>query len=221
MAAPIAAIVTLPDDSGNTGKKMRTQTRVVGGNTAHEHFYVQAPKRDYVGSYFATSGVLTVQAGAQAFNTAGFLWLHNPVGSAIEVAITRLQVITQLSTALVAVTTPRLQFSVCTISGTASGASITAQKKDTSHLSPVGSLRTAITGLTCTAEKPWLATFPVASATAVAYSAPGFWEWHEDDEDEYVILDAGMCLYFYQPDAGTASDTRKITVNMEWKEFNP
>lgn len=221
MAAPIAAIVTLPDDSGNTGKKMRTQTRVVGANTVHEHFYVQAKTRDYTGSYFVHSGALTLQASAHVFNTSGFLWFHNPVASPVHVALTRIHVETQLGSALVAVTSPRIMFSLCTISGTASGTSITIQKKAAVHDSVQASLRTAITGLTCTAERPWFSCLPVASATAVAYNAPSVYEWHEDDEGEYVILEPGVALYVYQADAGTTSDTRRATVSIEHREFNP
>lgn len=33
--------VQLPDDSANTGPKIRTQTRVVGANTVHEHYFYQ------------------------------------------------------------------------------------------------------------------------------------------------------------------------------------
>ena len=65
MAAPIAAFAQLPTDSGNTGKKMRTQTRVIGADTVHEHFFIESSTRDMLGSYVAHSGVFTIQATAQ------------------------------------------------------------------------------------------------------------------------------------------------------------
>ena len=34
------AIIQLPDDASNTGKKVRTQTRIVGANTVHEHYTI-------------------------------------------------------------------------------------------------------------------------------------------------------------------------------------
>jgi hypothetical protein len=37
MAAPIAAYVQLPADTANTGKKNRTQTKVAGSDTVHQH----------------------------------------------------------------------------------------------------------------------------------------------------------------------------------------
>ena len=65
MAAPIANKIILPDDSGNTGKKVRTQTRVVGADTVHEHFFVQGRRAEgrlvgYVGHYNPVKGVDTL-----------------------------------------------------------------------------------------------------------------------------------------------------------------
>jgi hypothetical protein len=219
MAAPVAAIVTLPDDSGNAGKKVRTQTRVVGANTVHEHGFFLVSQRNYTGSYYISSAVLAIQASAHVFGTSGFLWFHNPVASTVKVAISKLVVQTQLGSALVAVTSPRLLFSVCTITGTASGASLTGGKKDPTAATAQASCRTAITGLTLSAEKPWISALPVASATAVAYNPPSVLLWVADDDEDMIVLSPGECLNLYQADGGTASDTRRAVVTIEWKEY--
>ena len=81
MAAPIAGFVQLPTDSGNTGKKVRTQTRVVGADTVHEHHFVSISSRKIDGVYFAVSGVVATVAAADNGTTAARLgWLEMPVG---------------------------------------------------------------------------------------------------------------------------------------------
>ena len=51
-----ANYVQLPDDSGNTGKKVRTWQRTVGANDTEEHFFHQA--------HGETSGLANVAANA-------------------------------------------------------------------------------------------------------------------------------------------------------------
>ena len=100
MVAPVAAFVQLPLDTGNTGKKTRTQTRVIGADTVHETFVVMSSQRNYFGVYGAHSGNLTIQATATNGTTTGFLWFINPVGSALKCAIARLRYAHQLTRAL-------------------------------------------------------------------------------------------------------------------------
>src|SRR4029079_15302652 len=64
MAGPVASYVQLPSDSANTGKKNRTQTRVVGSDTAHEHFVVPNIGYARIGRYVYQSTGDTVQASS-------------------------------------------------------------------------------------------------------------------------------------------------------------
>ena len=93
MAAPIADKIILPLDTGNTGKKKRTQTRVVGADTVHEDFVIPISDRKVTGSYKASSGTLTVPTAVHNGTTTGFLWLCNPVGSTIKMAAKRIMLI--------------------------------------------------------------------------------------------------------------------------------
>lgn len=219
MAAPIASFAQLPTDSGNAGKKMRTQTRTVGADTVHEHFFVESSTREMLGSYIAHSGVFTIQAAAQTFPTA-FLYVINPIGNTPKMALTAIEVLSQLGSALAAPTSPRLLWRLFTFTGTASGASITPAKLDSTFPAATGSIRTASTGLTITAGADALCSLPVASATAVGYTPPQMDEWFEDVEKNQIILRAGEGIALFQPDAGTASDTRRIIVTVKWDEFN-
>lgn len=219
MAAPTAAFAQLPSDSGNTGKKMRTQTRTIGADTVHEHFFVQSSTREVLGSYVAHSGVFTVQATAQTFPTA-FMYVINPIGNTPKMALTAIEVISQMGSALAAPTSPRLLWRLFTFTGTASGASITPGKLESTMPSATGSIRTASTGLTITAGADMICSLPMASATAVGYAPPQMDEWFEDIESNQIILRAGEGIAMFQPDAGTASDTRRIIVTVKWDEFN-
>lgn len=219
MATPVASFAQLPSDSGNTGKQMRTQTRVVGANTVHEHFFVPSSARDTLGSYIAHTGVNLVQATAQTF-PAAFFFLINPVGNTPKVAITAIEVLSQMGSALAAPTSPRLLWKLFTFTGTASGASLTPGKTDSTWPAPTASLRTASTGLTITAVADVICSLPIASATAVGYSPPQMDEWFEDVEQSQIILRAGEGIALYQPDAGTTADTRRLITTLKWDEFN-
>ena len=218
MAAPIAAFAQLPTDSGNTGKKMRSQTRVIGADTVHEHFFVQSSSRDIVGSYIAHSGVNLIQATAQTFPVA-FWWLINPVGNANKIAIKAIEMVSQMGSALAAPTSPRLLLASFTFTGTASGATVTPGKLDSTSAATTASFRTASTGLTITKVADLLCALPIASATAVGYSPPQMDEWFEDVEQNQIILRAGEGVAFYQPDAGTTADTRRVITTVKWDEF--
>lgn len=65
MTAPVADKIILPLDTGNTGKKKRTLTRVVGSDTVHSDYVIVEDPRSVVGSYKCSSGVLTVPIAAQ------------------------------------------------------------------------------------------------------------------------------------------------------------
>lgn len=219
MAAPVAAIVTLPDDSGNSGKKVRTQTRVVGGNTVHEHAFFKVPERSYLSHYIVSSGVLVVQATAHTFASSGFLWIANPVGSSTKIAIRGIEMSTQLGSALATPTSPRLIWSTFTFTGTASGASLTPGKLDSSYATPTASIRTAITGMTIVKVADMFVTLPIAGATAVAYAPPAMDVW-EPIEDEYqLVLRAGEGICLWQADNGTTSDTRRIVSTIYLSDF--
>src|SRR4249919_2199114 len=87
MAAPIDDKITLPSDTGNSGKNVRTQTRVVGSNTVHEHFLVPTPAEAITGKYFFSSTQQTVSATAQNATATGFFWLQNPLTSTVTAVL--------------------------------------------------------------------------------------------------------------------------------------
>jgi hypothetical protein len=221
MAAPVASYVQLPSDTGNTGKKVRTQTRVVGADTVHEHFFIPISQRSKLGLYHFSSGKLTVQASAHNGTTTGFLWWVNAAGSGVKAALRRLNIQTNFVTSLSTPTAPRLLFTRFTATGTPSGAQITPAKRGSSDAANVTTLRTASTGLTVTLVADVFATLPAVTAgtAGLMFMAPTQQEMVPQDEDGYPILLAGEGIVGYQPDAGTASDTRVWVVNGSFEEF--
>jgi hypothetical protein len=220
VAAPVALYIQTPLDTGNTGKKVRTQTRVVGADTVHEHFFVPVSQREKSAlSLFATT-VFTVQAAATNGTTTGFFWLINLVGATKKIGVRRLEFIHQHFTNLTHTAWPRLSMARCTFTGTPSGATVTPVARDSVEAATIGSLRTASTGLTVTLGATMWSSMPfMASGTAGwTFTNPSMQEW-EPPEEGQIILRAGEGLVFYQPDAGTTADTRRVVVNGAWEDF--
>ncbi len=224
MAAPIADKVILPLDTGNTGKKVRTQTRVVGADTVHEHYFIPTSKRSVLGVYYATSGTIAFPTAAHNVTATGYGWFYNPVGSAVKVALRRTFTQTQFTvTSAVDVTVPRQAMSLFTFTGVGSGTLITPAKRISTDAAAVGNFRTAVTGLTVTLGAMIKSDFPsinptATSATIQANMIPaGTQEW-DPPEDEQIILLAGEGVAFWSADASTTAN-RRWSVDICWEEF--
>jgi hypothetical protein len=224
MAAPVASKIILPGDAGNVGKNVRTQTRVVGADTVHEHFFIQESRRSRLGIYFAASGTLTIPIAAQNGGTTGLFWLYNPVGSAIKIAVRRIasQIQFALTTA-VDVSVPRLALSLFTFTGTGSGAQITPAKRATADAAPVGQLRTASTGLTVAVGAMIKSDFPLIMPTATSATIQGTTvpaianDWDPPEEEQPILL-AGEGLVCWAADASTTAN-RRLSTDLIWEEY--
>lgn len=221
MAAPVASKIILPLDSGNTGKNVRTQTRSVGGETVHEHFFVPVSERSIVGNHKFSSGVLTVPNAVHNGTTTGFLWIFNPVGSAIKMSIKRLSYKVNFTALAVDLLCGELRTSRFTFTGTASGAQITTIKRASADAAAVGQVRTASTGLTCslvgTAHSNLYPTMDLATGGAGHWN-PAISEWSPDSEGGEIVLAAGEGLVVWHAVAVTASN-RRLIIDGAWDEF--
>ena len=229
MAGPIADKVILPLDTGNTGKKVRTQTKVIGPDTVHEHFFIQERKAMVLGVYGASSAVLSTAAAAMNGTSTGHIWLHVPVAvSGKKVRIRRLLVRHGLSAATpTCPTTPRVAASLFTFTGTASGAAITPGKYDSTYPTQVLDLRTAVTGLTVTmgaiighSLTPVFLLSGTVADIMQGVAAPDPVISIGADEDEWPVLSAGQGICIWQADAGTTSYIRRLTVDVVWDEID-
>jgi hypothetical protein len=221
MAAPIAGKVILPLDTGNTGKNVRTQTRVVGADTVHEHFFIPITARSVLGGYKASSGTLTVPAAIQNGGTTGFAWLCNPVGSAVKMAVRRISWNVQLIALAVDLLGGEFRMSLATFTGVASGTLVAPAKRDSTDAAAVGGLRLASTGMTMTVGAAIYGhQYPTMDLVT---GGAGHWnptinEWSPDTEDGEIILRAGEAIAFWHAIAVTAAN-RRLFVNIGWEEF--
>jgi hypothetical protein len=219
MAAPTATYVQLPTDAGNSGKKMRTIQRTVGADTVLEHYFIPGTPRQSVGHYRVHGGPFTVVATAHTW-PAGFMWFATPVGTANKMALERIRICSQHGSALATPTSPRIAISQFTFTGTFSGASLTPAKLDSTYAASAATVRTANTGATIAAEVARLFGPMVTSAlTAVGGVPLSAFLWDENDWDKQPIVRAGEGVAIWQCDNGTTSDTRRVTVDLQWEEF--
>lgn len=224
MAAPIADKVILPLDTGNTGKKVRTQTRVIGADTVHEHFFVPTSKDSKLGFFRAHSGILTVPTGAHNGTTTGHLWFFNPVGNTLKARIRRLRETGQVISGAIDLTAPRSLYSLFTFTGTPSGATITPAKRDSTDAAATCSLRTASTGATVTLVATIRHTgVPAVNATASSATIqvnlpPAIYPPWDPDEEECIVLRAGEGVVLWAADASTTAN-RRLFSDWAWEEF--
>lgn len=209
----------------STGKLLRTVSTVVGGDLVEEQVVVVTSARTRTGMYRASTGAHVVLAPAHAA-TAGFWWLLNPVGSGVAVALKRVVFMSLHGSVLATPTSPRIILERVTFTGTASGAQVAPSRRVrtavaglSADATPVGSLRTASTGLALTAGEAFRQFFPVAALTAVGAVPPAVDHHNPTSEDEEIVLAAGEGIVCRQADAGTTGDTRRFITDVVWEEF--
>jgi len=229
MAAPVAGTIRLPDDSGNTGKKVRTQTRVIGADTVHEHFMVPLRSAQVLGVYCSSSAVQSVQAAAQNGTTTGFLWAHVPTAvTGKKARLRNIEMNFQFTGITAMPSVPRIALARFTFTGTASGAQQAAAKLDSGASNPILDLRTASTGLAVAlgaimaAELcPTSHTAGTAASFTVSPASQLFlWLPQNDMDDEFPVFGPGEGFVVYQPDAGTTTDLRRFVKSLTWDEID-
>lgn len=232
MSAPVADFVIIPNDTGNTGKRVQTQRESVNGQDVHAHFFIPRPKARVLGVYRAASALLSVQAAAQNGTSTGFLWAHVPIavtGKAVRLRQMRVEFNNVGVTSMP--TTPRIGIARFAFTGTPTGATSAGARMATAHPVPVLDMRTAVTGLTVTLDPTPGSLLSVTqvpagllAGTAASFTPhPSIVQWLLDGtaaEDEFLTLEPGEGMVLYQLDAGTASDSRRFSYSMLWDEVD-
>jgi len=232
MAAPVAAFIQLPTDSGNTGKKVQTQSEVIGADTVHAHYFIPRSQRKVLGAYYFTSAVIASVATAQTQLT-GHLWLEMPTGAVVRGRLRDAVASMVLGVAVGADVTALyrlLSMARFTFTGAASGAAITPAKRRSDDVANVANVRTAATGMTITAgglvwtflTSGFIDSTPITTSgapTTFTYKEnAGGNRWAPGGEDAFLDFDAGEGVCFYQPDAGAT--TWRLVVSGHWDEYD-
>jgi hypothetical protein len=222
--------IQLPVETGNTGKKLKVQSRTQGADTVHAHYTIPQREGVVVDVFSLASMVLTaLSLTAHNGTTTGFLWITNPAASAKNLRIRRASLMYNFIGVTTLTTIPRMLLQRFTWTGTPSGASLAATAiEDVSNVT-VADIRTASTGMTVT-----LLGSPVAidlppmaqvSGTAATFAMnPTIRSEMVDtaSEDEWIVLTPGQGLVLYQGDVGGATaETRRFVANILFDEVNP
>lgn len=180
---------------------------------------VYGSRRRRTGLYYASLGNTTVTAAADGA-LVGRFWLVNPVGSTVFGAVRKVYMSMTTGSGLLVLTSPTFTVERITFTGTASGATITPAKRDSSDAANSLTVRTASTGMTITAGAAahGFQVFQSLATTSNGVFPPPF--PFTNDEDEYLILRAGEGIVIRQATAGTALDTRVCNFDLQWEEFN-
>lgn len=221
MAAPVPTFIQLPTDTGNTGKKIRVQSRVVGADTVHEHFFIPISARQTTGVYWA-SIFGTPPTAVENGTTTGRWWLLNPASATVKLALRRFNSIMNFAALAVDLVPGQFRMSLFTFTGTPSGASITPGKGESTHAAAQGSLRTASTGMTVTLvatvfeeQGPIL---PLATGSGVVCGPYVGNERNPGDEKAEIVLRPGEGIVKWSALALTTAN-RRMTDNIGWEEF--
>jgi hypothetical protein len=221
MTAPVADKIQLPLDTGNTGKKKRTQTRVVGADTVHTDYVIVEDPRSIVGRFKCSSGVLTVPAAVHNGTTTGFIWLYNPVSSTILMQLSRLTYKHNFTALAVDLLVGELETSRFTFTGVNSGTQRTPAKIRTSEAAAQGQMSTtwatAAATLGAELESNLYMTMDLVTGGA------GHWnqqvdEWKPFDPNDELILAPGEGVVVWHAAAVTTAN-RRLVINAEWSEF--
>ena len=228
MAGPVAAFVQLPADSNNTGKKNRTQTKIVGANTVNEHFVVPSHSFTRTGYYILQTTGDVVAATSQTGTGSAFYWMNMSTLAATTNAVALIRKISVSygigGAIVISTASPVLNFTKYTYNGAASSAaSVAPLANATGTPAPLMSVITTSSGATITLVRD-VANFVVPALVTTAGTYGGNAVIYET-ADPYtrgtaLELKSGEGLVIYQSQAGVGSDVRKFTAHIEWDEID-
>jgi hypothetical protein len=228
MAAPIAAYVQLPADTANTGKKNRTQTKVAGSDTVHEHFVVPSAAFTHTGRYFSVStAAQSVSSAAQVPSTAGHYYLHNSTANTAVGVLRSVDINYSVdgSTAIaIAQSCPLFMLQKYTFATAHAGTTINIVSAQTSSTTAKLNMRQAPTGATVTLVGPIGAVpFPALLSTVTNVYGGSFNLYTADEKYNrgYAVeIAPGEGVVLHQLTTGLAADTRKFTAKFVWDEID-
>lgn len=224
MAAPVAGYITIPDDSGNSGRKLQYQSESVGGQTVYAPYMVQRRQAKILGIYRMCMAQLAILATAHTVTATAFLYLFNPTTNTTKnLRVRRMWGHSLHSSVLATPTAPRVIASRFTFTGTPSGTALVPDKLASGFAASSAYLSTLITGATVTKVSD-IGAMGVAAALTAVSAVPGAPDGAIFDamgsEDEFETLAAGEGIAVWQDVNGTASDTRKAQLNVLWDEID-
>lgn len=225
MPAPIATFIKLPDDSANSGKMIRAESKSISGSTVLEQFTVPVHALTITGNYWISTNANAIVQSAHNGTSTGFFWFQNPVASTVTALLREISVDISANAATVATSAPSISFTKFTFTGTASGSSITSLPYATGTTASQMICRTAVTGMTVTLVAQVSQYTCPAILTAVGsygeserltlVESPQAWV-----RGQSLELAPGEGLVCYQSTGGSATDPRLFGLTLRWLEID-
>jgi hypothetical protein len=225
MTAPVASYIQLPTDTANTGKKNRTQTKVVGSDTVHEHYLVPTQSYTRHSRYIhCSTAARTVVNTAVAITTDTVAtYLAMSTGSSKVGILRHVSVSYSAVDSVVAKTAPILAATKFTFATAFSGTTQNVLPVQTSSTTAGANVRVAPAGATVTAVGVLGSmVFPAIATTVANY---GGYNVLYDQSEHYnrggaVEFGPGEGVAVHQTKDGTASDPRVYTIRLVWDEID-
>lgn len=207
MVATVADFVILPNDGlpprDADPHFVRTLVRQRGANQVHDRYVVMSRERQSLGHEYLSTGTLSVQAAAQNGTTSAFWWLYVPQGVSFNVAIARVEFLANITSASAMLSLPRILLNRFEHTGGAPSDTALGFVTSSAGLSPV------LQGGPARAFLP-----PVGQGAGVSGVMDTCHVWEPALERDQMLLQPGEGVVCYQPDAGTASDSRRFVMNI-------
>jgi len=221
MTAPVASYVQLPTDTSNSGKKNRTQTKVVGSDTVHEHFVVPAQNYTRTGRYVyqSTGDTISSSSGKQ------YAVISMATNATAVASIKSIDVMWgTASTVNVACRGTMITFLKSTFNNAMTDATTRAiASYQTTQAAANLSVRSSSSGASLGTQIPVTAFYVPAQMTTVSVYG-GFQNILNSPEQYHrascLELNPGEALVVFQQDAGVASDVRTVGVRIVWDELD-
>lgn len=225
MAGPVDSYVQLPSDASNAGKKNRTQTKVVGSNTVHEHYMVPSLGFTRTGRYIAAStAVQAVSSVGAAVTTAGVAYLHMSTAQTAVGVLRKVEMsYSQAGTAVISQSAPHYQLQKYTFNTAHSGTTYNICATQTTSTTPKANIRIAPTGATITPVGN-IGAFSLPALVSTAGTYGGIVTLYEVAEQynrgSAVEFAPGEGIALFQATSGNAADTRTVAFKFTWDEID-
>ena len=168
-------------------------------------------------SHFVTSGKLNVLQNAHS-NTAGFLWLINPLNTKREIHLKYIDFLCVPTTNTTTLSIPRINIEKCTFTGTSTASPINPAHRSSFDPLPSGLIIFLSNGLNLN-QGQIIHSFlvpPVLSGSTPYFSEQKF---SKIDYDTEIVLPSGEGIVVRQADNGNNSDIRIFLLNICWSEI--
>lgn len=209
------AYLTVKDSAGTS---LDASTKSILGQTKHETIR---------GKYMLHSGNLTAVSSAMALGTTGLMHMFGRNPPNVVFRIKKIICTTSATAVTLMASSPRICLARIWYAGeTDLAISVLAEPTRSDY--PPSLARFSTTNsladttqyvrdegiLMCLCFVP--ATLEATTPSCAKQRLQTVWE--AKDENDGIILRGGQMLEFYQPDAGTASDSRKLTISLMYEE---